>query len=157
MNTEKLYALIENAKTSDQRLIALAACFLTGKVPGNFTFDLTDWGNGDSLAVRDRQPHKINDFKHRCGTTGCVAGFANYLFGGTYRISDSTNAARLLGLYEDCVPPNDLFIPQMPDEGYAEVSRNPVMAGRVLVHLIRTGKADWSVRNTPVTVGGKTF
>lgn len=85
------------------------------------------------------------EVRHNCGTTACIAGWAEALFTNSNCISHDGEATRLLGLSH--VAASLLFYANADNEDDGAETywdATPQQAANVLDHLIRTGEVDWS-------------
>lgn len=95
-------------------------------------FDMEDWAGGLRYG-----PEELRE----CGTTACIGGWTNFLFGHygrSFRFYDWTLAADTLGLGRDLG--RELFF------SCVDPATSPAQAVRVLDHLMSTGEVDWSKR-----------
>lgn len=98
-------------------------------------FDILSFADAPGWPEYCDDPISAADVRNDCGTTACIAGWAEALFTEVEDIGG--NAEELLGLGEPVA--NKLF------HGFPRGNIRPAQAADVLDHLIRTGEVDWSV------------
>lgn len=97
-------------------------------------FDIADWfsRDGKGSLPSDRAAQELTE---PCGTAACIAGWTVAIFAPRHRGSPGGEAARLLGLEDDC-----LFFPP----SHKLLAYQPAQAADVIDHLLATGEVDWS-------------